>query len=500
MKKWRTEETQVKILCIGSVALLLVILIPLFWIATYNFKSVDDFPFVQDAELVWKESHSVLKLMIAQISDTWDMYQNWQGTYFDIWFSTTMMGIFIDSAYYVGTILALGGFVLAQFLFFWNVLVKGLGADKSRAIITVVGCMALQILLTPYPSEAFFWFCGAVRYTFIHALALVLLTLMFLLGRSEKKKSARVVLLEIGIVLLSIAVGGSNYVTGLTILILYAFYVMWMFWRKHPYKIIALCNAVVYVLAFGANVLAPGNLNRQTSSGVENLSAVGSILHSLKEAADYCIVNLNPPCVIMGIMLIPVLWQIVKKRNYRYSFPLLISILSFGVYAAQFTPTLYALQILGPGRVQNLYRFNFYVLVFANELYWLGWLWRKCREKYSVETSSAEQKEGQTSYLLAGWIVGGILWCLSLNIWGGSTVTTLSAIDSLRKGEAQQYREEYEERLVILQDPSVKEVYLEPFSMKPYLLFFGDIAVDTEDWVNNAMENYYDKEVIGLKE
>lgn len=36
--------------------------------------------------------------------------------------------------------------------------------------------------------------------------------------------------------------------------------------------------------------------------------------------------------------------------------------------------------------------------------------------------------------------------------------------------------------------------------MKPYLLFFGDVAVGTDDWVNKAMEEYYDKDVVGLKE
>lgn len=498
MKKWKSEELQVKILCAGMILLLVAILVPLFWISVYNFKSVDDYSFAKNAEAVWKESHSVLKVLSAQMTETKEIYQTWQGTFFSQWFASSMMGIFGDSAYCVGTFLSLGGFVLSELLLFMLILVKGLGADRCRAAIVSIGCIALQILLTPYPVEAFYWFCGAVVYTFIYALTLFLLLLLFLLSQSENRKQSKVILTEFGILLLSVAVGGSNYVTGLTMLIFYVFYLAWMFWKKKRYRIMALCNMLVYLLAFGANILAPGNLLRQWSSGVERASAFVSILRSLKEAATYCVVNLNPPCVILGLLFLPVFVQIVKKKDFRYPFPLLVSMITFGIYAAQFTPTLYALQILGAGRVQNLYRFSFYVLIYANELYWTGWLWRRWREKHSGEAAILEGGEGRTSYLLPGWIVGGLLLCLSLVSWGGSTVTTVSAIRSLRSGEAKQYRQDYEERLVLLEDPSAREVYLEPFSATPYLLFFGDVVEDTEDWVNQAVAEYFGKDIVGL--
>ena len=500
MKKWRLEELQVKILCVGMILLLAATLVPLFWISAYNFKSVDDYSFARNAEEVWEESHSVLKVLAAQATETKVIYRTWQGTFFSQWFASSMMGIFGDSAYYVGTFLSLGGFVLAELLLFMMLLVKGLGADKCRAAIVSIGCIVLQILLTPYPVEAFYWFCGAVVYTFIYALALLLLTLLFVLNRMEHTKKYKVVLTEVGIVLLSVAVGGSNYVTGLTMLIFYFFYLVWMFWKKKKYRILALCNMLVYLLVFGANILAPGNMMRQGSAGVERASAFFSILQSIKEAATYCIVNMNPPCVILGLLFLPIFVSIVKKKNFRYPMPLLVSVISFGVYAAQFTPTLYALQILGAGRVQNLYRFSFYVLLYANELYWIGWLWRRWTESHAAEEIAAKTGENRTSFLLPGWIVGGLLLCLSLVSWGGSTVTTVSAIRSLRSGEAVQYRQDYEERLVLLEDPSIKEVYLEPFSATPYLLFFGDIVEDTQDWVNQAVATYFDKDVVGLKE
>lgn len=473
------------------ILVLAAVLIPLFWISGYNFLSVDDYSFLQNSGRVWNDSHSVFKVFAAQAADTRHSYQTWQGTFFSQWFFSSVIGIFGESAYYMGTILSLGGFVAAEFLFFMVTLVKGLGADRYRAMIASVSCIAVQVLLTPAPTEGFFWFCGAVVYTFIHALALVLLTLLFLLEQSQKENKSKIILLEVGVVILTIAVGGSNYVTGLTMMILYVLHVLWAFWRKNPHKILILSNFILYLTAFGINIMAPGNWNRQDVSGMERMSVLESVFRSLQEAMRYCLVNINPPCVILGLMLIPILYGIIKKRKYRYPFPLLVSILSFCIFAAQFTPTLYALHITGAGRIQNIYRFNFYILIFGNELYWLGWLARRRGEA---------QIHRDTCWLLPGWMLGGMLLCMSLAIWGGSTVTSFSAFQSLRKGEAKQYHAEYKERLRVLKDTSVDEVELKPLSVKPYLLFFGDVAEDPEDWVNKAVAQYFSKKSVKLKE
>ena len=109
MKLWKTEEFQTRILFFVAVGVLIVVLVPLFWIAHYNFRSVDDFSFSRDPEAVWEESHSVVSVLVAQISNTKDIYFSWLGTFFSIWFSTSILGIFGKSAYYIGTYLSLGG-------------------------------------------------------------------------------------------------------------------------------------------------------------------------------------------------------------------------------------------------------------------------------------------------------------------------------------------------------------------------------------------------------
>lgn len=498
MEKWKYEDFQIKGLLVLVIGILAAVLLPLFVIGHYNFQSVDDFWFGRVPAQVWEETGSVLKVLAAQIAYTRDFYYEWQGTYFDVWLTTSLTGILGKNAYFAGTYLSLGGMVAAELAALMVILVKGLGADKVRAAIVAISYICIQVLLTPVPVEAYFWFCGAMRYTFIHGVAWILVMLLLLLCLNDRASKAKTVSLEIGILLLTFAVGGSNYVTGITILLFYFFYVLWMFYKKHFAKVLALINSLVFIVAFLINALAPGNQVRQEESSVASLSVIETIYRSLKEAAKYILVNATLPCVILAVLLIPLLLHIVKKRNYKYPLPLLVSIISCGVFGAQFAPTLYAQQITGPGRVLNLYRFNYYLLLLGNELYWIGWLWRRFREKYGEESSLIKEKAA--SWLLPGWCLGILMMGLSLNLWGGSTVTTVSAVEALKSGDAKQYYLENQERLMLLEDDSLEEVYLEPFSVEPYLLHFGDIVENTEDWVNIKVSEYFGKKKVGLKQ
>lgn len=494
----KQEENQVNWGFLVMLGILAAALVPLFAVSFYNFRSVDDFSYSQTAEKVWEESGSVLKVLFAQISYTVDYWKQWQGTFFSEWITTSLMGIFSKQAYYMSTWITLGGFLLAEGFLFDTVFVKVLGADRRRSGIVTMGCMLLQVLLVPFPNEAFFWFCGAMLYTFIHALAMVLCALWIRFGlamakKAEKKNVLRERSLGMGVLLLSAAVAGSNYITALTILLLYVLCCAWFVRKKNRgCKWIFLCFGL-YVGAFLLNVLAPGNMVRQDASGVSQMGAVKSILLSLKEAMDYLMTWTIAPVVIMGILFLPLFWNMVQRRSFRYPWPLLVSLLSFGIYAAQFTPTLYALGIIGAGRVQNLYRLNLFLLLYGNELYWIGWL------RNRLDRNGEKEAKVQKSYFLPGLMVGLFVLLYSLSIWGGSTLTSVSAFQSLRRGEAKQYWEENEARLEILEDASLRDVVLKPFAVKPYVLFFGDIVEDPEDWVNQHMAEYYGKDSVTLE-
>lgn len=492
--KLKKEELHVRIIFVGTVLLLFAVMVPLFIIGHYNFASVDDIGYANTAEIVWEETHSVIKVFVGQLSYAWDYWHIWQGTFAAEWFVTSVMGIFSRDAYFMGTYLALGGFVLSEMFLFMVILKKVMGADTYRAGIVSVCVICAQVLLTPVPSEAFYWFCGAVLYTVVYNEAAALFALLVLLYDNPKKIPGKILLCA-GIALLTVMVSGGTYVTLIGMLLVYLFTTIWFWYRKNPNRWFVSAGMALYMAGFLVNVLAPGNQKRLATADAADMSAIKAVLLSVKEAAFYTVGNTILPCVILALLFLPLFVNIVKKKNYRYPFPILVTLISFGIFAAQFTPTIYTLGITGAGRIQNLYRWTFYIWLYGNELYWTGWFLRRAN---SLNFENREGSAQRKCYLLPGWIAGGVLLCLSLYIWGGDTLTTVSAVITLRRGEAQTYYAEYQERLAVLEDDTVKDVCFEPYTYYPYLLFFGDITGDPEDWVNRAVAAYYGKDSVTL--
>lgn len=78
----------------------------------------------------------------------------------------------------MGTYLSLGGFELFLFMV---LLKKVMRADFFRAGIISICIVNMQVLMTPVPVEAFFWFCEAALYTVTYNEMVILLTLLILL-------------------------------------------------------------------------------------------------------------------------------------------------------------------------------------------------------------------------------------------------------------------------------------------------------------------------------
>ena len=67
------------------------------------------------------------------------------------------------------------------------------------------------------------------------------------------------------------------------------------------------------------------------------------------------------------------------------------------------------------------------------------------------------------------------------------------AIRVLADGEAAAYAAEYEERLLLLNDPDVTDVVLTPFVHQPALIYTGDLPGDLEDPTSQKTALYFGK-------
>ncbi|MCD7750306.1 MAG: DUF6056 family protein [Lachnospiraceae bacterium] len=483
------ENTQLKIIFAGTIFLLLITLIPLYVISHYNFMSMDDISYATVASQIWAESHSILQLFASIVTYCQDFWKEWAGIVTAQGLLILIMGPCLENSYYMSTYITLTCFVLSELFLFLVILIRLFHADFFRSAIISICVICLQVLLTPYPVEAFYWICGAVSYTCPYSEAMLLCAMLVLLYCYPQKRWKRV-LLYIGVVLMTFMVSGGTYISLIGMLCIYFLTTAWFWYRKHPAKCFVTAGFILYLLGFFVNVLAPGNQVRLSLADTTGYSAFAAILRSLKEAAEYIAVYSVPACILLALLFLPLFANIVKKKDFAYPLPALVTFISFCVFAAQFTPTLYTLGITGMGRVQNIYRWTFYIWLYGNELYWVGWVLRRF-EKKSVTQDRA-------CFLLPGWFICIIGLFFILYLWEGNHVTTFSAIHDLYTGEAQTYSEEHLERMEILEDVTITDAVLEPFTSYPYLLYFADITTDPDYWANRSYAIYYGKNTVRL--
>lgn len=361
-------------------------------------------------------------------------------------------------------------------------------------------CMSLQIQFLPSAVQGFYWYTGAVAYTLIYSVSLILSAFVLkLVGCSINKRKK--VFYFILICILSCMVGGGNYVTGLMMTLVFSLLLLFMIIKKNTKWKMMIVPFAIQTFSFLLNVFAPGNGVRQ--GDVEPINIIQAVWMAVNFAFESANKWFTIPIILILLFSIPLFYQILKDANCSFRYPGAITVLSFGIFIAQFCPHAYALGTIGPMRLQNIIYFYFIFFLVFNIMYWAGWVIRKaesCSDISSLSNMFLKQKVSNGKYSLIFLIGMGILFVLSCSsLRKDFPPTSLAAVYSLITGEAKQYYEETKERVILLKNPEQTEVVLEEYTRKPMILFWDDAGENPEDWRNKAMTSFYEKKSVVVK-
>lgn len=499
----RLKQTRVKekiifiLLLVGIVALL----IPMLAIANYNVPCADDYSYGQLTHLTWKQSHSFLNVLNKSVEQVSQTYFNWQGSYSAVFAFSLQPAVFGEEWYPLTTYIMLlslcGGITYLFAVVFRRIL--NAAWYQAGIVITVLAAICTQLL--PSPVDAFYWYNGSAYYTFFFGISLVLYAKMLTYIRlSDAALSpAKRILRLLSLSALSVIIAGSNYVTALTTAILYICVLVLILVQKKYSCLGLVVPFCVFIAGFIASILAPGNSVRQAGYQ-DHPSALASIIRSLAAAAEYIYRWLTPPLVFLLIFLVPLLYRIAARTNYSYSHPILILSGSFCLFASMFCPTIYAMGIIGLERVMNIIYCAFVILLILDLFYILGWC-RRAAEKRGLcaKTEEQEGKGERQGYSVAFLYVVFILFLSGSILAESHHYTSSNALRELLQGEASTYYNIAKERQELLNDDSQQDVVLPRYSVRPWVIYPGDITTDPSDWRNVAMRNYYQKNSVVLE-
>ncbi len=482
----KVENQQKKIvLCEKMLSLIIVVglsisAIPMVIIGEYNSISADDYAIGKYVSKLWNQSGNILRVIQYALVYTKENYLQHKGVY-TVSFLDVFNAGFIDESLAWITPVVMLTVSSAFFYVFCRCLLKRLCHASRWQCIMIWGILSFLILQTlPAPVEQLYWYAGAIGYTFTHYFVLMVIGIYFL----YENKVAGILLS-----FMMFLTGGSQYNSLLPSLFIATAILVHDF-RKQPRKVIPW---LFLVLGAGINILAPGN--RVRGEAANGMAPIEAIVRSFPEAVHYGKEWLSPLLAAVCLLLIPTFWKLMKNvaEEIKFCHPIIMSIGAVLLYVVCFTPSLYGVGNVDSGRLHNIIQSWYYLIFLSLMGYWIGWLQRK-----NIVQPKREEK------MLCIWQWAALLLMILVFVITGNErqYTAVSAVQSLKTGEAEAYYEENQERLKIYRDPAIKIAVINPYTVKPRLLYFNDIQPENsvDEWINRNVAIYYGKEKVILNE
>ena len=468
-------------------ALLIASLVPLLLLGRYDWPSSDDYCYAYLPHEALLQGGSFW----GEVWHTmWGYYKSWQGTFTALGLMAVTPLTFSEYLYWLTPVVMLASLCAGTFKLTDTLVRRGLGATWRQTVFVAAPMLLLSIQFVPSPKDSFYWWNGAVYYTFTYGIMLLLVERFTALKLAQSRRQMLWAVLP-GI-LAAILVGGSNYVSALLATLIGGLFLLWFLWKERGKFLPGLVLFLALAIPFAISFLAPGNQVRQDSAA-EPLGAVGAVIMSILQAGKDCLTWPNWVHVFALLLLIPAAWGLTEKVKFSFPLPLFFSVFTFLLFAAQNAPHYYALSQAGPERLRSIVYYAFYWLIVLNLWYWMGWLRRAVLPRVKEPEKLLRRCRQLIPVVLVLLVVVGLGRC-----WGSLACVRASA--SLADGSAAAYYQEQAARMDYLLDPNVTDSVFEPIQNRPPLLYNSDITTDPADWRNNLMRMFYHKNSVTLSQ
>ncbi len=497
MRNWRKHmhsfllwKPDTKIVAAGAVSLLVLLLAPLYRIAFYTAPWYDDYIMGLFTKNFLVQERSLYSALQGALYCAKTQWYAWQGTFSSTFLMSLMPAVWGDDQYFWGALFLLTIFLAAAFVFV-GVLVRDVfGGDKYSCIVIQAITTAMLFVLIHTPQAGFYWYNAGVHYVGMHSFAMLFTAAFIKLLRVKSRLAA--LFLAIISILGAFITGGGNYVTILQGLLAACTILAVALICRNKRAVLLIPSLVVYVAAFYKNVSAPGNNVRMAHFLGSGLDWFPAIIQSFAEAFKHLGRFTGLMTIPVLALLVPVIWQMVQRTDFRFRYPLAVFLWSVCLYASGFTPSLYSMGVAGLGRTLNAVKITYQLLLVINEIYLLGWLCQYLKKK---GRAVPDGKCRWWFYPIIGMVMLLVFWIEPKKEGSFSSYTAYRYVHT---GEANNFYQEYLQRVELLNGDE-KDVVLKPYVYRPWILCTGDLWEDPEFEANEAIASFYGKESVSCR-
>ena len=479
-------------------------LIPLLVLGHFDYASADDFSEGSYCHAVWTATHSITGVFAEAVRAAVRSWFNWMGYYGYMFMGSITPVVFGTRVYRITPWIMLGILTFSTVYLLHVLFVRLGGARKELVLCVSMITLLLSVECMPGANELIFWYGGAVNYTLFFAFSEILTGLVIslhldvlsaagegpLAGRATRSRTG-LVIRTVLISFFAFFTAGGNYLSALSCCLVLLLIVFLAGIRGELSKDRLLpVPVIVFCAGFVLSIAAPGNSVR--AAMLNGFGPVKTIFISLHYFFEVCIGEMTGWALLMGfVLLIPILWKMTGEMDFDFPCPLIVLLFLGGLTAANFAPPLYAEGNVEAGRLRGTLFLQYVILAVLALFYAVGWV----RKYLGREKGSKEFSPAASAGLLAAFLVTVFAAAMSIKAEPYYFTTSAAAFD-LMNGSAAAYAAEWEERLKVLEDESIKNPALPAFVNRPYLLYYSDGTKDPQDWNNVSMQRFYNKESV----
>ena len=156
-------------------ALLAASLIPILLLGRYDWPSADDYSYALRTHEAIVQGQCPLTASLKHIAE---YYKGWQGTFSAILLMTFTPLAVSPFLYWLTPVVMLASLCLGTFKLSDTLARRALGGTWRQTVFLAVPILLLSIQFVASPKDTFYWWNGAVYYTFTYGISLLLMERM----------------------------------------------------------------------------------------------------------------------------------------------------------------------------------------------------------------------------------------------------------------------------------------------------------------------------------
>lgn len=436
---------------------------PLLDISRYNHSNADDFWMSSGVHFVWEETHSVFKTIWHGFITTVALWKNWDGCFVSMFIGGIPPVVFDEELYKFTFVIIAGMLIVGIVWLLYEVLVRLLKFPVVHYLMILCAVLILYTNFTPSVKDAFYWWVGGINYTFMTGVMFVSQACLVEYIVSNRKGFL------IGGSICAFLTGVGNLLTGLInpMILVVELVVLLLVYKKD--KLLYIIPTVSGIVGLMFNVLAPGNLIRGGDELFTNpvfATIIKAITSSTVLIGDF---YRKPMGFIYAFILVVVFDAMRRKLSgFKFRYPLIFVIVTYGIYCAIFAPVIYAGSAFY-GRVKNVSFFIMVLMLLFNVIYILGWIF----EKYDIKVKAV---------ILQIIVYAALIFVVSSGIIDDAYFDSAYAKESMRIGQAQDFDKKVMDRFAIYYNNDIKEVVVDEITWIPTVFYWDEDCLQDLAW------------------